>query len=181
MNMMAENKYRFLIQQYRNNVYTYSMYMLRNRMDADDVTQEVLIKIWKNIDGVNFLSAKTWIMKSTHNLCIDFLRKRAVDTKREVVIDEFFEETFEGNNSENDPFNKYQLNYMSQTIKDAVKKLPANLRSVFVLYEIHNLRYREISKTLDIPINSVKVYLLRARKKTAGRIEKQRIKRGGFK
>ena len=163
--MVAETKYRFFIQQYKNKIFTYSIYMLKNRMDAEDVTQEVLIKIWKNIDGVNLLSAKTWIMKSTHNLCIDVLRKRAVEMKREVVIDEYFEETFEGNNVENDPYNKFQLSFMSRKIKEAVQKLPENLKSVFVLYEIHNLKYREISKTLDIPINSVKVYLLRARKK----------------
>jgi len=46
-----------------------------------------------------------------------------------------------------------------------IKKLPDNLKSVFVLYEIQGFKYREISKTLDIPINSVKVYLMRARKK----------------
>jgi len=165
MNMAAETKYRFFIQQYKNKIFTYSIYMLKNRMDAEDVTQEVLIKIWKNIEGVNVLSAKTWIMKSTHNLCIDVLRKRAIDTKREVCIDEYFEETFEGNNTENDPYNKFQINVMSQRIKEAVQKLPENLKSVFVLYEIQNLRYKEISKTLDIPLNSVKVYLLRARKK----------------
>jgi RNA polymerase sigma factor (sigma-70 family) len=176
MNMMAESKYRYFIQQYKNKIYTYSIYMLKNRMDADDVTQEVLIRIWKNIDGVNFLSAKTWIMKSTHNLCIDVLRKRAVETKREVVIDEYFEETFEGDNSENDPFNKFQISVMSQMIKDAIQKLPGNLKSVFVLYEIHNLKYKEISKTLDIPLNSVRVYLLRARKKLQEEINCKELK-----
>jgi RNA polymerase sigma-70 factor (ECF subfamily) len=144
-------------------------------MDAEDVTQEVLIKIWKNIDSVNYLSAKTWIMKSTHNLCIDVLRKRAIETKREVSIDEYFEETYEGNNSENDPYNKFQINAMSQLIKEAVQKLPGNLKSVFVLYEIHNLRYKEISKTLDIPLNSVKVYLLRARKKLQEELRKNEL------
>lgn len=144
-------------------------------MDAEDVTQEILIKIWKNIDGVNVLSAKTWIMRTTHNLCIDVLRKRAVETKREVVIDEYFEETYEGDNSENDPFNKFQLSVMSQMIKEAVEKLPANLKSVFVLYEIHNLKYTEISKTLGIPLNSVRVYLLRARKKLQEELNKNQL------
>jgi DNA-directed RNA polymerase specialized sigma24 family protein len=48
---------------------------------------------------------------------------------------------------------------------EKVKSLPHYLRSVFVLYEIQGFKYKEISKSLDIPINSVKVYLLRARKK----------------
>jgi RNA polymerase sigma-70 factor (ECF subfamily) len=44
-------------------------------------------------------------------------------------------------------------------------QLPENLRSVFVLYEVNGLRYREIAGVLGMPINSVKVYLLRARER----------------
>jgi RNA polymerase sigma-70 factor (ECF subfamily) len=54
---------------------------------------------------------------------------------------------------------------MASKVKEAVQRLPDNLRSVFVLYEIEELKYKEISMALDIPINTVKVYLLRARKK----------------
>ena len=50
-------------------------------------------------------------------------------------------------------------------VKEAIQRLPENLRSVFVLYEIEEMKYKEISKALDLPVNSVKVYLLRARKK----------------
>jgi len=47
----------------------------------------------------------------------------------------------------------------------ALLKLPENLRSVFVLYEVNGLRYREIAETLGIPINTVKVHLARARER----------------
>lgn len=149
--------------------------MVRNRMDADDVTQEVLIKIWRNIEGVKYLSASSWIIKTTHNQCIDLLRKRGIDVKRETVIDEYFEETYEGNKIENDPYIKYQLKNMNEKIKEAIQKLPENLKSVFVLYEIQNLKYSEISSALDIPLNSVKVYLLRARKKLQHELKESEI------
>ena len=77
---IKETRYHILIRQYKNLIYGYAFYMMKNRMDADDVTQEVLIKIWKNIDSFNYLSAKSWIMKTTHNLCIDYLRKKKRDT-----------------------------------------------------------------------------------------------------
>ena len=173
--MIPETKYRYFIQQYKNRVFTYALYMLKNRMDADDVTQEVLIKIWQNIDDVNFLSAGTWIIRTTHNRCIDLLRKRGVEIRREVADDELFEETFEGNNRENDPYIKYQLKHMSEKIKEAIQRLPENLKSVFVLYEIQNLKYSEISKALDIPLNSVKVYLLRARKRLQQELKREEI------
>ena len=54
---------------------------------------------------------------------------------------------------------------ITSKVKEIIQLLPENLKSVFVLYEIEGLKYKEISKTLDMPINTVKVYLLRARKK----------------
>ncbi len=163
--MLEQPKYRFLIQQYKNKIYTYSLYMLKNRMDADDVTQEVMIKIWKNIDKFNVLAAKTWIMKTTNNLCIDYLRKRAAAIKREEQIDEYFEETYSTNLAEHNPYLIAHMKIISSKVKEAIELLPENLRSVFVLYEIQDMKYREIGQALDMPINTVKVYLLRARKK----------------
>jgi RNA polymerase sigma-70 factor (ECF subfamily) len=163
--VFTEQKYRFFIQQYKNKIYSYSFYMLKNRMDADDVTQETLIRIWKNIDSVNPLAAKTWIMKTTHNLCIDFLRKRAAAFSKESEIGEEFEDSFATNRSEHNPYLTTHFKMMATKIKEAIKRLPENLRSVFVLYEINGLKYKEIAKTLEMPENSVKVNLMRARKK----------------
>ncbi len=163
--MLEQPRYRFLIQQYKNRIYTYSFYMLKNKMDADDVTQEVMIRIWKNIDSLNVFAAKTWIMKTTHNLCIDYLRKRSIALARELEINELVEENIETDRSEENPYLITHIKIMALRVKEAIRQLPENLRSVFVLYEIQGLKYKEISKTFDMPMNSVKVYLLRARKK----------------
>lgn len=163
--MLTEQRYRFLIKQYKNKIYTYSLYMLKNRMDADDVTQETMIRIWQNIDKFNVLAAKTWIIKTTHNLCIDCLRRRAVAVGREIEISEFFEDTYSKNKNSENPYLITHFKMAAQKLKEAIQRLPENLRSVFVLYEIEKMRYKEISKILDMPINTVKVYLLRARKK----------------
>ncbi|MCF8242852.1 MAG: RNA polymerase sigma factor [Melioribacteraceae bacterium] len=162
---IKEARYNFLVQQHKNRVYSYSMYMLRNRMDADDVTQEVLIRIWQNLDKFKMSSASAWIMKTTHNLCLDYLRKRSRVLKRDVEIDEIFEESYSDDSKVNDPSIKTHIMMMTSKVKEVIKKLPENLRSVFVLYEIQGMKYKEISSALDIPLNSVKVYLLRARKK----------------
>lgn len=139
--------------------------MLKNKMDADDVTQETMIRIWKNIESVNAFAAKTWIMKTTHNLCIDFLRKRAVGFEKENEITEHIVESIATEESFHNPYLTTHNNIVASKIKDAIQRLPENLKSVFVLYEINELKYKEIAKTLDLPENSVKVYLLRARKR----------------
>ena len=134
-------------------------------MDADDVTQEVMIRIWQNINKFNILAAKSWIIKTTNNLCIDYLRRRTVAVNREFEIDEFFEDTYSKNHNSENPYLITHFKMIAPKVKEAIQRLPENLRSVFVLYEIEEMKYKEISKALDLPINSVKVYLLRARKK----------------
>lgn len=161
--MITDTKYNFLVQQYKNRIYSYSIYMLKNRMDADDITQEVLIKIWQNINKFNILAAKTWIMKTTHNLCIDYLRRRKADLNKNPYSVDDVSEFIENNENEN-PMLKTENKFAEREIKKAIKNLSENQKSVFVLYEIQGLKYKEISKTLDIPINTVKVTLMRARK-----------------
>ena len=138
--------------------------MLRNKMDAEDTTQEVLVKTWKNIDKFNILAAKQWILRTTHNLCIDYLRKRKNRSYKELTLNEEFSETFKDLHSENDPLNEAHNKIMMEKVKNIIKKLPDNLKSVFVLYEIQGMKYKEISSSLNMPLNSVKVYLMRARK-----------------
>ncbi len=172
--MIAETKYNFLIQQYKNRIYSYSLFLLKNKMDADDVTQEVLIKIWKNINNFNILSAKTWIMKTTHNLCIDYIRRRKSDLAKNIYsLDDI--SNFIENNENESPINIVEGAITEEKIKNSVKMLPENLKSVFVLYEIQGMKYKEISKTLEIPINSVKVYLLRARKQLQQQLKKVKL------
>ena len=111
--------------------------MLKNRMDADDVTQEVLIRIWKNIGQFNILAAKTWIMKTTHNLCIDYLRKRNSDySKNPFSVDDVSE--FIENKDEQNPMLKVEGEITELKIKESIKILPESLKSVFVLYELQN-------------------------------------------
>lgn len=139
--------------------------MLKNKMDADDAVQEVFIKLWNNMGKFNYLAAKTWLMRTTHNVCIDLIRKRNSINKHEFTIDEEIAENFIVSNDQTTPEQNAHFKLMDSKVKEAIKKMPENLRSVFVLYEIQGLKYKEISKALDLPLNTVKVYMLRARKK----------------
>ncbi|MBK8944465.1 MAG: sigma-70 family RNA polymerase sigma factor [Ignavibacteriae bacterium] len=172
--MLTDTKYNFLVQQYKSRIYNYSVYLLKNKMDAEDVTQEVLIRIWKNLGNFNILSAKTWIMKTTHNLCLDYLRKRKSDFSKNPYSIDDVSEFIENKDSEN-PVLKFENDLQNENIKLQIQELPENLKSVFVLYELQNMKYKEISKSLDIPINSVKVYLLRARKQLQEKLSKFKL------
>jgi RNA polymerase sigma-70 factor (ECF subfamily) len=161
--MLEAIKYEVLVKQYRNNIFNYALYMMKNGMDADDVTQEVLIRIWNNIGSFNIKAAKSWIMKTTHNLCIDYLRKRQNSLKREINLDSNMSISTTGTLTDTEV--RVRKEFLKNKIQEGIDNLPQNLKSVFVLYELQGFKYQEISETLSMSLNSVKVYLLRARKK----------------
>ncbi len=163
--MLESLRYKLLVQQHKNRIYSYSYFMLKNHFDADDATQEVLIRIWNHLDNFEIKAAKSWIMKTTHNLCLDYLRKRQKSLRREYSIDEEEESMIEAPANLSDPEIGARREMLKAKIDEAVNKLPEMLKSIFVMYELQGFKYKEISYEMDIPLNSVKVYLMRARKK----------------
>lgn len=139
--------------------------MVKDKMEADDITQETIIRIWQNIDKFNILAAKSWIIKTTHNLCLDFLRKKKSLKFSYASLDEEIHEFLPDYSTAADPVLTTDFRMLGEDLKTAIKSLPETYRSIFVLFHINGLKYREISKVLNIPVNSVKVYLMRARKK----------------
>lgn len=162
--MLKTLKYNFLIQQNKNKVYNYACLLLKNKMDADDVAQEVFIRTWEHLDEVNYNSAKAWMMKTTHNLCIDYLRKRKLISANKIIFDPENEDQLLYKNDLGID-ERVHLDSMMITIKNEIQNLPEQLKSIFILHELDGFKLKEISEMLDIPLNSVKVYLFRARKK----------------
>ena len=146
-------------------IYSQAYYFSKNAEDAKDITQDVLIKLWHNLDKVPRKTAKSWLMKVTKNLCIDYSRR-----KREIVV------TTIAVNSNGEKFQLEQQDCQSnpeqETINldlknclmNAIHKLPETIRNVIIMREIQDLKYNDIASALEMPINSVKVYLHRGRK-----------------
>ena len=162
--MLQSSKFDYLIEHYKNKIFNYSLYMLRNNMDAEDITQEVMIRIWQNVNKFNFLAARAWIMRTTHNLCIDYLRRNKNQYQRELSIDDNLSERIEDKRNAVMPDEILTQKLLDKNIKRAVENLQERLKSPFVLYELQGFKYKEISKILDVPLNTVKVNILRARK-----------------
>jgi len=161
---LKNTKYNYLVEKYKDDVYHYSFYMLNNRFDAEDALQDVMLKTWQNLNKFSLLSAKAWIIKTTHNHCIDLIRKRKKHMEREgaeIEENSIAESLQQDENLENE----IEIKSEYDNVIERIFSLPEMLKSVFILYEMEGMKYREIGKALDIPINSVKVYMMRARKK----------------
>jgi RNA polymerase sigma-70 factor (ECF subfamily) len=177
--MISTAKFDYLIKQHKKKIFNYAIYMMKNQMDAEDVIQEVLIRTWQNIDKFNFYAAKNWMMRTTHNLCIDYIRRNKKMNYNEIQIEEDYHEEIADTEIEGNPEKLIDKLITDEEIKDAIERLPERFKSPFVLYELQEFKYKEISKILDIPLNTVKVNILRARKQLQEELKKyasERIK-----
>jgi len=169
---MHTTEFKKLVREYKNLVYSQALYSTGNSHDAGDVTQEVLIKLWKNIDNIRPQTAKSWLLTVTRNSCIDMSRK-----KREHYFSEFITGDEDSpinkisDEREPDPEQRLDKHDQKQRVISAIAGLPENIRTAVILRYIHDENYEIISETLGLPINSIKVYLHRGRKLLAQKLK----------
>jgi RNA polymerase sigma-70 factor, ECF subfamily len=161
--MIRELEFKVLCQRHRDEIYRYAHGLLGNRPDAEDATQEVLLRLWSHLPRLNPFNMRAWLLRTTRHFCLDQIRRRS-NRAAPVLMDEQALDERPDELALN-PSQAADSSFRLEQAREALLKLPEHLRSVFVLYEVNGLRYREIARTLGIPLNSVKVYLWRAREK----------------
>lgn len=145
-----------LLREIESHVYRTAYYILGNEQDAMDAAQEALIRIYTKINSYEEKAQfKTWVQRIVTNLCIDKFRR----TKPAVSIEEH-DMNFSAPTSVED---EVMSTYIAKDIREAIDKLPEHHRSVVVLRYLQDFSYNEIAESLDLPINTVKSYLFRAR------------------
>ncbi|WP_313341448.1 sigma-70 family RNA polymerase sigma factor [Sedimentibacter sp.] len=157
-----------LIKDYKKVAYNIALRVLRNVEDAEDASQEALIKVFKNIQNFNMQSTfKVWMYRIVVNTCIDFKRKKNLNV---VSIDETIDLGGNGQmhreiaDDSNNPDMLVERNFNNKLINDAVNKLEDDYKTIIILRDIQGFSYSEISEILTCNIGTVKSRLNRARK-----------------
>jgi RNA polymerase sigma factor (sigma-70 family) len=159
-----------LLREIEPHVYRTAYYILNNEQDALDVSQEALIRIYTKINSYEEKAQfKTWVQRIVTNICIDKFRK----TKPTVSVEEH-EMIF---SSETNVEHEVISTYIAQDIQAAIEKLPEQHRTVVILRYVEDFSYNEIAESLNLPINTVKSYLFRARKQLQNLL--QEYQKGG--
>jgi RNA polymerase sigma-70 factor (ECF subfamily) len=161
---MDNKTFQVMLQGNRNRVYSYARYFLRNNEDAEDVTQEVFVKMWQRCPEQNPEKIPAWLMRVTHNLCIDITRRRKTSVGWHVSADQVEPDSLPARNSANDPEKSFRLNQTQQSLLEAMATLPARTRSIMLLHYFQGLTYEAISEILQVRLNTVKVAVHRGRK-----------------
>ena len=82
---MEREAYERVVMEQKDRIFAYASMMLRNATEAQDVAQEVLIRLWKHRDRVETERAPHWLRRAAHNLCIDQMRRRRVRNEAPVA------------------------------------------------------------------------------------------------
>lgn len=145
-----------LLREIEQQVYKTAYYILNDEQDAHDAAQEALIRVYTKIDSYEEKAQfKTWVQRIVTNICIDKFRR----TKPTVSIDEH-EMVFRGKDNVE---REVMTGYLAKDIEDAINRLPEHHRSVVVLRYLQDFSYNEIAESMNLPLNTVKSYLFRAR------------------
>lgn len=157
-----------LIHEHRDRVYTLAVYLLGDREEAADVTQEVLLRLWRNLGALDG-EPGAWLMRVTRNCCFDLMRKRR--SQRTALGDAQEPEALDRvAGAEPDPERRAASSDLGRHLWRAVQELAEPYRSALILREVEEMKYREISETLDLPLNTVKVHIHRGRRMLRDRL-----------
>jgi RNA polymerase sigma-70 factor (ECF subfamily) len=158
-----EKGFRKMAEEYRDRIYTFALYSLRHPEEAEDVTQDVLIKLWRHSGRVDVENRAAWVMRVTRNAVIDAIRRRR--SRAAVISDEAdYDLAINYSAAEADTDKGVASREFREALEGALAGLDDPYRSIVVMREIQELKYSEISEALEIPLNTVKVYLHRGRR-----------------
>jgi RNA polymerase sigma-70 factor (ECF subfamily) len=150
-----------LMEMYSDKIFHLALSMLRNETQAEDLVQDVLLKIWKALPGYHGgASFSTWIYTITRNTCLTELKKRA--SRPTVSFQEpAFEATLDGVPSLqcSDPESG-----SSMDVVQLLERLPEKYRQVVMLFYLEQKSYEEVGALLDLPLGTVKTFLYRGKK-----------------
>ena len=160
-----------IVGRYKGRIYSYLYRMTGNAEDAEDLTQEVFVRMYSHIHTFRAeASLSTWLFRIAGNLCVDAFRRkkkeRGVVSSLDTPIfsdDEDSHATRDVPDLKAAPEILFSRKELGGQIEAALAKLPSKLRSAVVLHDIEGLAYEEIAEVEKIPLGTVKSRIFNAR------------------
>jgi RNA polymerase sigma factor (sigma-70 family) len=162
-----QNAFAKLMSRYKDSIFFMVLKMIHNRDDAEDITMEAFSKAFNSIDKYDQRYAfSTWLFRIATNACIDFIRKKRLDT---TSIDQTYENDkgdeigIDYKSDAPTPEEKMMKNQRAVSVRGSLSKLDAKYRQLIELRYYEELSYEEIAEQLDLPLGTVKAQLFRAK------------------
>ncbi|GBD89145.1 ECF RNA polymerase sigma-E factor [bacterium BMS3Abin03] len=154
-------EFTIIFNKHKKKIYNYALRMVSDKMIAEDIVQNVFIKLYENLGKIrNRKSISFWLFKTARNEIYSYFRNRKRKSDfRAANIDEI--EIHSQENIESD----FQLKEMKELLLKKLDEFPEEQKEIFIMREYGGLSYKEISSILEINIDLVKSRLFKTRKK----------------
>ncbi len=148
-------------------VYHYALKMVQSSMTAEDIVQNVFLKLFEKIDSVkNLDSIRFWLLKTARNEVYGYFRKMKI--RKEETLEENEELLTDSNLG-----NEIEEKETQEIVRNEIDLLPAELREIFVLREYSGLSYEEIGQMLGLSNEIIKSRLFSIRQKLIKNVSKR--------
>ncbi|QYO66062.1 RNA polymerase sigma factor [Leptolyngbya sp. 7M] len=162
--------FELLYQRYNRRTYSLCLRMTGSTTEAEDLTQEVFIQLFRKISSFRGDSAfSTWLHRLTVNQVLMFFRKRSVKNERVSEDGEMPEQIAIGSA---DPGKMQVIDRIA--LRNAIAELPKGYKRVFILHDIEGYEHEEVARQLGISVGTSKSQLHKARLKLRGLLIQQK-------
>lgn len=153
----SERAFKIVYDAYKKKIYYYAIGILQDEMLAEDVMQEVFLKIWLIKEELQHVSSiEGYLKRLTRNRSLDALRKLSVEQKLGSSV------TREFSKFHNETEESVILRETRAALDSAIKTLPIKQREVYLLCQNQGLRYEDVAAQMNISVNTVKTHMKRA-------------------
>jgi RNA polymerase sigma-70 factor (ECF subfamily) len=173
-----ERAARELVERFQRPVYSLVYRMVRDRELAEDLTQEVFVRTFNNLQRYDrSYKFSSWLFKIAYNLTVDHLRKKQVKTismhgSPDAVTAERQEATSLALESgEERPDAVVEARELAGYLEEAIGELRPEYRTAILLRHVEGRAYEEISDIMGVPLGTVKTYIFRARRELRDLLE----------
>ena len=146
-----DRAYSVLYDMYAKSLFAVISNLIKDREEAEDILQEVFIKIWKNIDSYNESKGRfyTWMLNIARNSSIDKMRSKNFNNNKQNLSSDNFVHLFDDNN-------KFINKIDAIGIHEFIKKLKPKCIALIDLLFFKGYTQQEASEELEIPLGTVK-------------------------
>ena len=150
-------------------VYSLALSILKKKEDAEDVTQETYLRLWRTVTELEIESSlKLYLLRTARNIALDLIRKNSKRSDADTVVegtDGDFELDIEDTDSSSRPDVAYLQKLEAEAVREAIGELPPSARELIILRDVEGLSYADIAKMLGIAEGTLKSKLFRARER----------------
>jgi RNA polymerase sigma-70 factor (ECF subfamily) len=162
--------YRELVRRYERPIFSLIYRMVRNREQAEDLSQETFVKALNAIESYRpEYKFSSWIFKIANNVSIDHLRRRELDTlsldgsPHALTPEAIQASALQLGDRQETALEELEAKELGGEIERAIADLRPEYRSCILLRHVEGRPYEEIATMLDLPLGTVKTYIHRAR------------------